>query len=404
MIDGVTPVEPGPVESRTQARILTLLRDEGAMSRVELAERTQMSRTTVAAEIGKLEELALITTVGQGRSRGGRPSATVELAPDLGFLGIDIGSTSVDVAVTDARLEVVEQISEDCDIKAGPHTVLALVETLVAKLRTEQPDRRLLGAGIGVPGPVDFDRGVPVSPPIMPGWDRFPVRDTLARAIGLPVVLDNDVNLMALGEMHAGVADRVDSFLFVKIGTGIGCGIIVHGELYRGVDGCAGDIGHIQAEDTGPVCACGNVACLEAFFGGAALARDGLAAATGGRSPSLAAMLEQRGTITAVEVAAAAAEGDAVSTALLRAGGQRVGEVLASLVSFFNPGMVVIGGQVASVGHELLAEIRSAIYRRSLPLATGKLPVVHSELGGSAGVVGASRLASELVWAPDFAQ
>ena len=115
-------------------------------------------------------------------------------------------------------------------------------------------------------------------------------------------------------------------------------------------------------------------------------------------------MLEQRGTITAVEVAAAAAEGDAVSTALLRAGGQRVGEVLASLVSFFNPGMVVIGGQVASVGHELLAEIRSAIYRRSLPLATGKLPVVHSELGGSAGVVGASRLASELVWAPDFAQ
>ena len=110
-----------------------------------------------------------------------------------------------------------------------------------------------------------------------------------------------------------------------------------------------------------------------------------LAAATGGRSPSLAAMLEQRGTITAVEVAAAAAEGDAVSTALLRAGGQQVGEVLASLVSFFNPGMVVIGGQVASVGHELLAEMRSTIYRRSLPLATGKLPVVHSELGWLSG-------------------
>ena len=296
-----------------------------------------------------------------------------------------------------------EQISEDCDIKAGPHTVLALVETLVAKLRTEQPDRRLLGAGIGVPGPVDFDRGVPVSPPIMPGWDRFPVRDTLARAIGLPVVLDNDVNLMALGEMHAGVADRVDSFLFVKIGTGIGCGIIVHGELYRGVDGCAGDIGHIQAEDTGPVCACGNVA-----LPGGVLRRCRPRPRRSGRG--------HRRTISVARCDARAARhhhrgrggccrrrGRCRVDRLLRAGGQRVGEVLASLVSFFNPGMVVIGGQVASVGHELLAEIRSAIYRRSLPLATGKLPVVHSELGGSAGVVGASRLASELVWAPDFA-
>jgi glucokinase-like ROK family protein len=397
-------VPPGPVETRTQARILTLLRDEGAMSRVELAERTQMSRTTVAAEVAKLDQLGLTEASGQGRSRGGRPSATVELAADLGFVGVDIGSTSVDVAVTGPRLDVLEQISEECDIKAGPHEVLGLVETMVAKLRTQVPDRRLLGAGVGVPGPVDFDRGVPVSPPIMPGWDRFPVRDTLARAIGLPVVLDNDVNLMALGEMHAGVADRVDSFLFVKIGTGIGCGIVVHRELYRGVDGCAGDIGHIQAEDTGPVCACGNIACLEAFFGGAALARDGLAAAQSGRSPVLATMLEERGTVTAADVADAAAQGDAISTALFRAGGQRLGEVLASLVSFFNPGMLVIGGQVASVGHELLAEIRGAVYRRSLPLATGKLPVVHSELGGSAGVVGASRLASERVFAPDFAQ
>ncbi len=381
-----------------------MLRDRGPLSRVDLAEQAGVSRTTIAAEIAKLEQLGLVGSAGRGQSRGGRPSGQVELAAELGFLGIDIGSTSIDVAITNARLEILHQISAACDIKTGPHEVLSQVEDIVAKLRAQLPHQRLVAAGVGVPGPVDFDRGIPVSPPIMPGWDRYPVRDSLAGALGMSVVLDNDVNVMAMGEMHAGVARRVDSFLFVKIGTGIGCGIVVHGELYRGVDGCAGDIGHIRAEDNGPVCACGNVACLEAFFGGAALARDGLAAAKSGASVVLEQMWTSRGEITAADVAEAAARGDAVSTALIRTGGRRLGEVLASLVSFFNPGMLVIGGQVASVGHELLAEIRTGVYRRSLPLATGSLPIVHSELGGAAGVVGAAWLASQASFSPDFAR
>jgi glucokinase-like ROK family protein len=400
----VTVTPSGPVESATQARILTLLRDEGALSRVDLADRIGVSRTTVAAEVGRLTELGLTGEVGPAASRGGRRSTMVGLAAELGLLGIDIGSTSIDVALTNGRLEVLAQIAEECDIRDGPQKVLSRVLELVDKLREQQPGRRMVGAGVGVPGPVDFDRGRPVSPPIMPGWDRYPVRESLANALNLPVVLDNDVNLMALGELHAGVARNAESFLFVKIGTGIGCGIVVRGQLYRGVDGCAGDIGHIRADDTGPVCACGNIGCLEAFFGGAALARDGLDAARSGRSEILGTLLTERGSISAVEVSEAAARGDAASTALVRAGGQRVGYVLAGLVSFFNPGMVVIGGQVARIGHELLAEIRSVVYRRSLPLATGNMPVVHSEMEGQAGVVGAARLVSGQLFAPDFAK
>ena len=137
--------------------------------------------------------------------------------------------------------------------------------------------------GIGVPGPVSFRDGVPVSPPIMPGWDRYPVRELLSREHGCPAVVDNDVNIMAIGERHGGVAHSVDDFLFVKIGTGIGCGIYLGGEVYRGTDGCAGDIGHIQVDAHGPVCSCGNVGCLEALFSGAALARDATAAARSGR-------------------------------------------------------------------------------------------------------------------------
>jgi glucokinase-like ROK family protein len=303
--------------------------------------------------------------------------------------------------VTDGRLGVLSQLSEEHDIRVGPEKTLARALELTRKQLTELGIERPSGVGIGIPGPVDFHAGVPVSPPIMPGWDGYPVRDAMARELGCPVLVDNDVNVMALGEQHAGVAKRAQDFLFVKIGTGIGCGIVVDGELYRGVDGCAGDIGHIRVEEFGPTCACGNTGCLEAFFGGAALSRDAMAAANGGRSEILAAMLAERSSLTAADVAVATAQGDPVAVQLVRDGGRRVGHVLASLVSFFNPGLIVIGGRVARLGHTLLAEIRSVVYRRSLPLATGNLPIVMTELGDSAGVVGCARLISDGVYAAD---
>jgi predicted NBD/HSP70 family sugar kinase len=213
-------------------------------------------------------------------------------------------------------------------------------------------------------------------------------------------VVDNDVNIMAIGERHGGVAHSVDDFLFVKIGTGIGCGIHLAGSVYRGVDGCAGDIGHIQVDAGGPVCSCGNAGCLEALFSGAALARDAQAAARAGESPALAERLAASagGELTAKDVADGAAEGDVTCIRLIREGGRRVGGVLATLVSFANPSMIVIGGGLAQLGHVLLAEIRSVVYRRSLPLATGNLPVVLSELEGRAGVTGAAVLASDMAF------
>ncbi len=275
----------GRAESPMQARILARLRDEGPLSRVQLADFLNVSRTTIAAEVARLGELGLAQEVGHAASRGGRRSTLVDLAGDIRFVGISIGATGMSVGVTDGRVTVLSTSTIPCDIRQGPEPVLATAlseaRTLLDKLGIERP----MGAGIAVPGPVDFHRGVPVSPPIMPGWDGYPVRDALARELGCPAVLDNDVNAMALGEQHAGVARSAQDFLFVKIGTGIGCGIVVEGELYRGVDGCAGDIGHIRVEEFGPTCACGNTGCLEAFAGGAALARDATAAARAGRSP-----------------------------------------------------------------------------------------------------------------------
>ncbi len=392
----------GRAETPTQSKILMYVRDDGPLSRMDLAARLGVSRTTVAAEVGRLVELGLAVDGGPAASRGGRRSTLVDLDASLRFVGIALGATSLRVALTDGRLGVLaEAQAGDTDVRSGPEKVLAAAIELTRKLLAEQGIDRPAGVGIGVPGPVDFHAGVPVSPPIMPGWDGYPVRDALSREFGAPVLLDNDVNVMALGEQHNGVARSAQTFLFVKIGTGIGCGIVVDRHLYRGADGCAGDIGHIRLEQNGPVCACGNVGCLEAFFGGAALARDAEAAARSGRSAVLADLLEDRERLSAADVATAVGRGDAAALQMVRDGGRRVGSVLASLVSFFNPGLIVIGGGVAGLGHPLLAEIRSVIYRQSLPLATGNLPVVLSELGSQAGVVGAARLISDAVFAAE---
>jgi glucokinase-like ROK family protein len=376
-------------------RLLRLLRDEGPISRAELGDRLDLTRPRLLAEVERLVAAGYIAEAGMAASRGGRRSTLVELQPRLRFAAVDLGASSIDVEVTNGRLEPVAAYRESADIRSGPKVILHRVNELLAKARIDGAFDRLDAVGIGVPGPVSFRDGVPVSPPIMPGWDRYPVRELLAREHGCPAVVDNDVNIMAIGERHGGVAHSVDDFLFVKIGTGIGCGIHLGGGVYRGVDGCAGDIGHIQVDAHGPMCSCGNAGCLEALFSGAALARDAGAAARSGESPALAERFAANGEIGARDVADGAAEGDVTCIRLIRDGGRRVGATLATLVSFANPSMIVIGGGLAQLGHILLAEIRSVVYRRSLPLATGNLPVVLSELGARAGVSGAAVLASD---------
>ncbi|WP_258572588.1 ROK family protein [Actinomadura parmotrematis] len=384
-------------ENAHQARLLGLLRDEGPRSRAELGDVVRLARSKLAVELDRLAVLGLVEQAGLAASRGGRRSGIVRLSSRLRFVGVDIGATSVDVAVTSGELEILGHLSEPCDVRSGPAAVLDRAMAMLGALRERGLFTEVHGAGLGVPGPVSFRDGVPVAPPIMPGWDRYPVRDAVAAELGCPALLDNDVNIMALGELHAGPARTVDDFLLVKIGTGIGCGIVVGSRIYRGVSGSAGDIGHIRVDDAGPLCACGNAGCLEAFFGGAALARDALAAARAGRSAFLAGRLAEAGEVTAADVAAAAAAGDPVAVAMVREGGRRLGQILAGLVSFFNPGLVVISGGVAGLGHPLLAEIRSVVYRRSAPLATGNLPIVLSELDGTAGVIGGARMISDQV-------
>jgi glucokinase-like ROK family protein len=385
--------------------ILDEIRSSGSRSRAELVARTGLTRGIVAQRIGELLAIGLVVEGEMGPSTGGRPPRRITFRADAGHLLVaDIGATSIDVAVTDLAGRILAHRDEPADVSAGPETCLARIEELFAELATATRDLpgRLWGIGIGVPGPVEFRSGRPVSPPIMPGWDGYPVRERFADRYGAPVWVDNDVNIIALGEWRSGIAAGHENVIVVKIGTGIGAGIISNGRIHRGAQGAAGDVGHIQVIDASSVvCRCGNVGCLEAVAGGAALSRDGEAAAASGRSERLRIALDQHGRVTAEDVARAASFGDPVAIGLLQAAGHRVGLMLASVVNLFNPSLIVVGGGVAQGGDLLLAAIRETVYRRSLPLATRDLVVQRSSLGGLAGVVGASEMVLEQLFSRD---
>jgi glucokinase-like ROK family protein len=385
--------------------VLDEIRLGRSRSRSELVERSGLGRAIVAQRVGELIERGLVVEGDTGPSTGGRPPRQLTFRAGAGHLLVaDLGATSIDVALTSLDGRILAHRDEPAEIEAGPEAGLKRVEELFDQLvaTTQAVPGRLWGIGIAVPGPVEFATGRPISPPIMPGWDGYPIRERFAVRYGAPVWVDNDVNVLALGESRSGVAAGHRDVVVVKIGTGIGAGIISDGRLHRGAQGSAGDVGHIQVtDDRAVVCRCGNIGCLEALAGGAALGRAGEQAALDGRSTRLGTALDQRGRVTAEDVARAASGGDPVAVALLQQAGRLVGSMLASVVNFFNPSLIVVGGGVANSPDFLLASIRESVYRRSLPLATRDLLIQRSSLGGLAGVIGASSMVVDELFSRD---
>jgi predicted NBD/HSP70 family sugar kinase len=369
--------------------MLRLIRQGGATTRAELVERTGLARSTVSQRVDQLLAAGLLVSAGANASTGGRPATVLAFNPAFGVvLAADVGATRCHTAITDLDAEVLAEATDEIVVADGPDTVvpwlIKRLEDLLAEAGRSRQDVR--GVGVGLPGPVEFATGRPVQPPIMPGWNDVPVAERLAEHFGARVLVDNDVNVMALGE-HRLAWPATQNLLFIKAGTGIGCGIVVGSDIYRGADGAAGDLGHIRAPRAdGVICACGNEGCLEAIAGGGALAGELTAAGVPAADVH--------------DVVARLQGGDATATKLARQAGRDIGDVLASLVNFFNPAVIVFGGEVAEASEELLAGVREIVYQRSLPLATRELSIVLSAAGARAGVVGAAVTATEHILAP----
>lgn len=387
----------------SEKRSIDLVRKYGECTKAELVAYTDYSRTKITSCIDSLLNKKILVANKSTKYSGGRRSKTFRLNEKLALVaGFDIGATSIDVAVADFSGRLLARHAESASVKDGPIKILGRCCSLLEQMLKDNGlnAEKMSGIGIGVPGPVDFSAGTVVSPPIMPGWDCYPIIQTVQQWFpSANVVVDNDVNVMALGELSLGAAQGVDNLIFVKIGTGIGAGVICEGKIYRGSSGCAGDIGHICVDKSGPLCHCGNKGCLETVAGGPAIAERSLLAAQAARSSILLEHYERNGQVLRAEdVGEAAREGDAVAIEAIRESGQSVGDVLAALVNFYNPDMIVIGGGVSNLGNLLLSSIRQAVFNRSLPLATRNLQIVFSEIGADAGIFGAVSLALNYIF------
>ena len=370
--------------------LFQILRDGRPRTRAELAELTGISRSTIGLRVDTLLASGLIMPVADAVSTGGRPSARVVFNPAARIVAAaDLGATHATVAITDLSGTVLSQSRSNLLIASGPERVLdyltRTIGTLIEGLDRDTSD--LVTIGIGLPGPVEHTNGIPSKPPLMPGWDGFDVPQFVRKTYDVPVLVDNDVNIMALGEraMHWPAATHL---LFIKVATGIGSGIISGGVLQRGADGVAGDVGHISVSRAqGVVCLCGNIGCLEAVAGGPAIATAlrniGLDVSTGHEVVSLV----EQGNLEAIRV--------------VRQAGRDIGEVLNMCVNIINPQVIVIGGSTAQAGEHLIAGIREVVYARAMPLATRHLTITASQAGAEAAILGASLMAIDYALLPE---
>lgn len=386
----VDPTRGGAVGTAGASELFQLLRDERPRTRAELAALTGLARSTVASRVDALMAAGLVGAVGEAASTGGRPSSQFAFLPGSRVVAAaDLGATHASVALADLSGTSLAVRRERLAIADGPVAVLGwMVEQIRDLLReAHRAESDLAGIGIGVPGPVQHSTGRPANPPIMPGWDRFDVPGWVQDHLDTAVLVDNDVNIMALGERRS-AWPNVEHLVFVKVATGIGSGIISAGKLQRGAQGIAGDIGHVQiARGAGVPCHCGNRGCLEAMASGPAIARALRESGVDVENGQDVVDLVKRGDIDAIQA--------------VRQAGRDIGEVLTACVSLINPSVIAIGGSMAQAGEHLIAGVREVVYTRSMPLATEHLQIVQSSAGADAAILGASMLAIEHVLSPE---
>ncbi len=377
--------------------ILNCVREHGPIARVAVARQTGLSRTTVSSIMDALLKDGLVRE-GNPQSAtpsGGRRAILVHFNASAGYiLGVDMGRSHLTIMLSDLAANVVARRSGPFDVDRGPD---ACLPWLIGELRAFLDERHILwsqvvGVGMGMPGPMDSSLQRPVAPPRMPGWDGVDVRGILMHELGVPVYLDNDANLGALGESRYGAGVGIADLAYLKIGTGIGGGLVMDGQIYRGSRGSAGEIGHVTVDEDGPLCDCGSRGCLEAVASGGAIVDDALrtgallsVAPTARSGPSEASA---RLAPDVAVVVRAALDGDPASRAALGRAGERIGVVLAGLVNLINPSAILIGGSLARAEDLLLDPIRRVVAARSFSVASAHTRISVGALADSAIALG----------------
>jgi predicted NBD/HSP70 family sugar kinase len=372
------------LRDRNRQRVLDVLRIRGRTSQADIARATGLSRTTIHTLIGELKHEEMVVEV-DGRPAGagsGRPAVQLVLQKtSRAVLGIDFGHSHVQVAVADLAHNVLAERHRDLDVNHRAKEALDFSEEMAAEVLAEVGiDRsRVIGAGIGIPGPVDRERGTAGSATILPGWVGLRIADAMQKRLGLPVDIENDANLGALAELTWGAGRDCTNFAYIKAATGIGAGLVIDGALLRGATGTAGEIGHTTLDERGALCYCGNRGCLETVASGPAITR--LVAEGNGEAPSLAEVIER------------AAAGDVRCRRAISDAGREIGVAVAGLCNLINPERVIIGGLLSRAGSILLQPLRESIRRHAVQAAAERVEVRAASFVERAELLGALALA-----------
>lgn len=387
------------------AQIVDLVRETDGASRSWIEAETGLGRAVVndrlaeGIELGIIEELEPVAEKG----RRGRPSRSLRFRAEAGVvLSACLGAGAMHVAVSDLDGEPIAKAYRDNPVSEGPEVTLRIVHRTFQRLMAKAaPEARVWGVAIGVPGPVEFQTGRVVAPPIMPGWDGFDVRGWFRERYGAPVWVDNEVNLMAFGEWARGEPRERRDLLYVKVATGIGAGLVTNGHLHRGDNGAAGDIGHVHVtDDRKAVCRCGKTGCLEAVAGGWAMLNQLEVAARAGKAPWLASRLEEHGRLELLDLGRAEEHGDTIVARLSARNARITGQAIAGVVNFANPGTLVLGGGVMRGSMLFFDTFRDTVLENTIELASRGLTIRPASLDFFEGAIGGALLAVEQLFRP----
>ncbi|EPD93765.1 hypothetical protein HMPREF1486_03621 [Streptomyces sp. HPH0547] len=374
-----TPGSQSSLHRANLERVVRAVRMAGSLTQAEIARTTGLSAATVSNIVRELKDAGTVEVTPT--SSGGRRARAVSLSADAGIVvGVDFGHSHLRVAVGNLAHTVLAEEAEPIDVDASADQGLDRAEHLVRHLveKSGISPSKIIGVGLGVPGPIDMETGVLGSTAILPGWVGTNPRDELAGRLGVPVYVDNDANLGALGEQVWGAGHGARDLAYIKVASGVGAGLVINGQIYRGPGGTAGEIGHITLDESGPVCRCGNRGCLETF--------------TAARYV-LPLLHSSHGTdLTMTRVVQLAAEGDPGCRRVLADIGRHIGSGVASLCNLLNPSRVVLGGDLADAGDLVLDPVRDSVARYAIPSAARRLTVLPGELDTRAEVLGALAL------------
>ncbi|MET9558288.1 MULTISPECIES: ROK family transcriptional regulator [Streptomyces] len=374
-----TPGSQSSLHRANLERVVRAVRMAGSLTQAEIARSTGLSAATVSNIVRELREGGTVEVTPT--SAGGRRARSVSLSGDAGIvIGVDFGHTHLRVAVGNLAHQVLAEESEPLDVDASSAYGFGRAEELVERLieATGIGRQKVIGVGLGVPGPIDVVSGTLGSTSILPGWTGINPREEMAGRLGVPVYVDNDANLGALGELVWGSGRGVKDLAYIKVASGVGAGLVIDGQIYRGPGGTAGEIGHITLDESGPVCRCGNRGCMETFT--AARYVLPLLRSSHGRD------------LTMERVVQLAREGDPGCRRVIADVGRHIGSGVANLCNLLNPSRVVLGGDLAEAGELVLAPIRESVSRYAIPSAARQLSVLPGALGGRAEVLGALAL------------